>query len=266
MPKAAILGCGPAALFAAYACQLSGIDVQLYSRDGASRLYGAQFLGKALPYLHPSTPTQDVQVSLQGTEDEYRHKVYGPDYTGPVSPNEYVGNHVVYDIRHAYSTLWERYCSRLDQFTFDPGNYSSATKTMLESFDFVFSTLPLRDLCVVRDHNFFSRTIFAVGDAPDLGVRCPVRVPEGQIIYCGNRNASWYRASNIFGHCTVEWSKKPPISGVATVTKPLGTDCTCFPEVVRLGRYGEWRKGVLAVDAFNKAMNTVRNGVQSVLF
>lgn len=266
MPSAAILGCGPAGLFAAYACALSGVEPFLFSKDATpSRLYGAQFLGKKLPFF-PHTHHRNISVFLQGTEDEYRRKVYGEDYTGPVSPSEYVGYHVVYDIRQAYERLWQNYETNVSELVLTQRNAESVFAEMAHEFDFVFSSVPLRPLCVNREHSFASRTIYAIGDAPDLGVRCPIQVETNQIIYCGNRNASWYRAANIFGHCTVEWARKPPISDVATVMKPLGTDCDCYPNVVRLGRYGEWKKGVLAVDAFNKTMNALKNGVQSVLF
>jgi hypothetical protein len=41
------------------------------------------------------------------------------------------------------------------------------------------------------------------------------------------------------------------------VRKPLETDCTCWPKVVRAGRFGQWRKGVLTHHAYEMAMQVL---------
>ena len=37
--------------------------------------------------------------------------------------------------------------------------------------------------------------------------------------------------------------------------KPIATNCDCFPNVIRAGRFGTWKKGVLTHDAM---FNTLR--------
>lgn len=271
MPRAAILGSGPAGLLAAHACALNGVEPRIFSLGEPSTLYGAQFLGSRVPEIR--APATVIDISMRGTEPEYRAKVYGEGYKGPVSPLHFVGQRQIIDIRYVYRWLWERFADRIEGLKFDRFDYGLITNAMLKGeFDHVFSSLPAKDFCIdVVNHTFTSTKIFACGDAPALDVVCPIRVPERSIVYCGNKDASWYRASNVFDHCTVEWPaldrRQPPVYGTVAVYKPLSTSCTCHPRVVRIGRFGEWKKGVLAFNAFVKVHEHLKKrGVQGVLF
>jgi hypothetical protein len=85
-----------------------------------------------------------------------------------------------------------------------------------------------------------------MGDSDKM--RVPVNVKEGMILYNGTEEASWYRASRVFGYSTVEWPhriNRPPIPGVARVRKPINHDCNCMPGVKHLGRMGRWDKNIL---------------------
>jgi hypothetical protein len=268
--KVAIFGCGPAGLLAAHACALAGVDFFVLSRKEPSKLYGAQFLSEAIPHI--PAPQQTVNISLHGTLNGYRKKVYGSEYVGPVSPQEFVGRRTAYDIRTVYRVLWELYSESVESYDFDPNSFSSTVEMFTQEGVDVFSSLPADSMCVNPEHKFESRSIYAIGDAPDLGIRCPIRVPPGHFVYSGQNWTSWYRAANVFDHCTVEWPnrksvRKPPVSDVVSVQKPLSTDCTCFPNVRRIGRYGEWKKGVLAHSAFHNVSNFLsQQGVQGALF
>lgn len=271
MPKAAILGSGPAGMLAAHACALLGVPFRIFSLGNPSQLHGSQFLHAPIDGI--AAPWQEIDVSFKGTEAEYREKVYGTSYTGPVSPTEFEGKRIVWDIRYVYRWLWEEYGRFVETFVFDARSYGNLTQAMLDGgIDYLFSSLPRNQFCVNENHTFAGTRIWAVGDAPDLDVRCPVRLPERSIVYCGDDSASWYRASNVFDHCTVEWpsppdSKKPPVFGTAKVVKPLSTDCTCHPGIVTIGRYGEWKKGVYAAHAYDKTLKFLTAmGVQGVLF
>lgn len=87
-----------------------------------------------------------------------------------------------------------------------------------------------------------------------------ITIPANSVLCNGRGNPRWYRISNTFGYMTVEWpdGAKPPLSGVARVSKPLDHNCSCFPEIVRTGRYGAWRKGELAHESFGKVFDLVK--------
>jgi hypothetical protein len=254
---------------------MAGIDFAIFTRGERSTLYGAQFLGSDVPKL--ILRSQELQVSLQGTESEYRTKVYGPTYDGPVSPGAYVGKQTVYDIRQAYRDLWNHHERSINEMEFNANNFAGMIQSMKDvGFSFVFSSIPANSVCGNDKHEFKSTKIYAIGDAPDAGINCPVRVPDRSVVYCGNGNASWYRAASVFGHCTTEWPslnslgaprRPPPVFGAVPVFKPLSTNCNCHSDVVRIGRYGEWKKGVLAHHAFDKVTQKLKTwGIQDALF
>jgi hypothetical protein len=270
MRTVAILGCGPAGRLAAHACALAGVDFVVLSRKEPSRLYGAQFLDLPIPNI--AAPTQTIHITLNGTLNGYRKKVYGSDYVGPVSPEEFVGQRTVTDIRTVYRVLWELYSGNIKDIEFDRNNYRQLAESLVAEDVDVFSSIPMESVCVNPKHSFEAQLIYAIGDAPDLDVRCPIRVPPGHFVYSGQDWTGWYRAANVFEHCTVEWParkgmKKPPLSNIAAVRKPLSTNCTCYPNVHRIGRYGEWKKGVVVRNAFDKMSDFLsQQGVQGALF
>lgn len=270
MPRAAIFGCGPAGLLAAYACRQAGYEVQIFSRKVRSPIHGAQFIGELPAGIE--APGQQITIELLGTADEYRRKVYGPDYDGPVSPMKFVGTRMAYDLRVLYNRLWGMFSESVVDAAFTAKTFGPAVTTMARGFELVFSSIPLDMICENREHEFTSQQIFAIGDAPGLGVRCPIRVPANSIVYSGNDLTGWYRAADIFGHRTAEWpahegARKPPLGNIARIRKPLSTNCTCHPGVIRVGRYGEWKKGVLSIDAYKRAKAfATAKGIQNALW
>jgi hypothetical protein len=103
-------------------------------------------------------------------------------------------------------------------------------------------------------HRFESETVWAVGDAPERGIFCPVTVPSWTVQCNGEENPRWYRASNVFGYKTCEWpgEKAPPVQDIAKVEKPISTTCDCWLDgnYLRLGRFGTWTKGVLSHEGY----------------
>lgn len=245
----AILGCGPSALFAAHAATMADHEVIIFSRKRKSEMYGAQFLHMPIPEVSEDPFT--IEYSLMGTADGYRDKVYGPGYRGTVSVEEFSGEYPAWDIRYAYNYLWFRYASNIVDITFT--NAIHIANTLDESGANIFlSTIPAPLLCNRSDHGFTARSVWAVGDAPERGVFSPITTELNQVVCSGNRDDSWYRKSNILGFNTVEWpdNRKPPIEGISPVLKPTSTNCDCFPNVHRAGRYGQWKKGVLSHSSF----------------
>lgn len=251
MKHVAILGCGPAGLLAAHAAQINRCHFDIYSRLVKSDLYGAQYLHEPISGI--TGMPEDLSYFIEGSPEEYRFKVYGDQWNGSVSPEDFELHHKAWDIREAYDNLWSRYGRDIHHTEIDPKFMSWDG---LEKYDIVISTLP-RPIWVQGDLGEFKHVkIWAVGDAPDLGVSVPFHTGENTVVCDGTDEVSWYRASNIFGHGTVEWpgSRKPPVAGIKQVIKPIEYNGLAAPDFIHLGRYGKWRKGVLTTDAFNEAL------------
>lgn len=254
----AVLGCGPSGLMAAHAASLLGWNFRVYSKKRKSRLFGSQYLHKPIPGMTDS-PAATVTYHLEGTPESYRRKVYGPSWDGTVSPEDLEHDHYAWDIRQTYDKMWATYCSEVVDVEFgDRVGGFWYNQAVLEAYDLVISTVP-RKLWAAPGDEFFSSRVWAYGDAPDLGQQTPFRPRDFTVICDGTKDVGWYRASNIFGFCTIEWPEdtKPPLEGIALVEKPLTHNSTAASEFIHLGRYGAWQKGVLTTDVFDQAMKVL---------
>lgn len=218
-------------------------------------MFGAQYLHRNIPGIPLPDPVK-IKYSLQGTIEGYRQKVYGNSWAGSLSPATLEEQHDAWDIRAAYSWLWEMYHPVIQDGIIDVRQNAANFTRAVEDVDMMISSIPRDKMCVRPDlHKFHSQRVWSIGDAPERGVFAPVPVPEDNMVVCnGEKDVSWYRASRVFGFKTVEWSgeKKPPFEGAAEVIKPLYTDCDCWPQVTFVGRYGTWDKHVLSHTAFDK--------------
>jgi hypothetical protein len=220
------------------------------SRARKSHLYGAQYLHAPIPGMTALPPVQ-VHYELWGHTEDYRRKVYGGQHRGSVSPEDLAETHAAWDIRQTYDALWSAYGSYVIS-----ADVSSEVlvATLVDNSDVVINTVPLPVLCRVPAHVFHSRTVYAIGDSPTQ--QCPVRQAGPQSIICNAlREPSWYRNANVYGYVTAEWPMRAPLDNIVEVTKPLETNCDCWPGVVRLGRYGRWQKGILSHTAFSMTTN-----------
>lgn len=256
MKRVAILGCGPAGLLAAHAAALEGCEFTIFSKKRVSPLYGCQYLHAPVPGLETTVPEHGMEVSYElvgGTPDEYRHKVYGPEYSGEVSPSSLDRNHLAWDIRATYALLWALYWGNI-QDTRISSEEQCRRDCRLDRFDLVLSTVPRR-LWFREGDVFKTQTIWAMGDSPEQ--RTPFTTErEFQAICNADSEVSWYRMCRVFGHTTIEWPghiRKPPFEGVAQVLKPITCQSAGGQDFVHLGRYGAWQKGVLSHHAFEGA-------------
>lgn len=257
--RAAVLGCGPAGMFAVHALMGAGWDVTVYSRKRISQMYGAQYLHSPIPGLPERSVLLDYQ--LWGTAADYAKKVYGD--TGMarlVSPVALRGARQVWDIRTAYRAAYDRY----EDLIFDVPNIDHSwvvgefgNPEASKYWDLVINSIPRKRLCGDTAHAFYSANIWAAGDAPDQDRWSPVTVGPNTVVCNGEDAPAWYRCSNVFGHNTCEWpeSSKPPLSELALVEKPIRTTCDCLKRmsIANVGRYGTWRKGVLSHESYNWA-------------
>lgn len=269
--RVVVLGAGPAGLLAAHAAHEQGHEVTVFSAvDEAtggpkrSELFGCQYLHAWIPGVNLPRAGRAVRYQmLAGSTEQYRAKVYGENWNGEVSPDEYgpEQNHMAWNLRKAYDVLWERWQPRITALNVSP---RMAEKVAAIKGQIVLSTIPAPALCLdMESHKFPTQSVWAMGDAGTRGhIRLPYRAPEMSVQCNGEDAPRWYRAATVFGHSTLEWpaGPRPPVAGVASVSKPLSTDCTCHsgPRWYRIGRYGMWRKGVLVHQAYSRAREILK--------
>jgi hypothetical protein len=253
---------------AAHAAALTGHDVHIYSKRRKSEMFGAQFLHAPIPGM---TETAPVEISYEwwGTYEDYRRKVYGDidveSVTGvKVSPETFGGKVMAWNIRTTYDNLWETYGDYIQDVAVDSRWVADCIAS--GDYHYVLSTIPAPALCY-QGCTFRGQQAFALGDAPERGMFVPtgMKQQKGVVVCNGNSSPRWYRSANVFGYATVEWpaGPRPPLSGLAEITKPLTHNCKCHDpgdsgrttELLRLGRYGAWQKGVLTHHVFQQAMD-----------
>lgn len=247
-----VLGCGPAGLMAAHAAAQFECNVKILSKPRKSFMNGAQYLHRPIP-MATRSPAFQISYDLWGTAEGYREKVYGADSRVEVSPTTLSQQHDAWDIREAYDWLWDTYGSYVQGWEADSPEW---VDTLLGSLkpDLTISTIPAHLLCK-GGHAFSSTTIWSTDKAMGIGDG------DNKVVCNGDKGFGWYRSSRIHGWENTEWpqDRKPPINSerLWEVTKPVGTTCDCFPGVVREGRYGSWRKGVLSHEAYYNTAQTL---------
>lgn len=265
--KVVVLGAGPAGLLAAHAAESRGWEVSVFTAPGPnglpqkSALHGCQYLHASIPGLTYSIDGRPVSYVLDGTTDQYRRKVYGENWQGTVSPDEFgpEQDHYAWDLRAAYGELWRRWEPRISTLEVTPNMAARISETRNQK---VLCTIPAPRLCrYPQEHKFVTQDVWAMGSMPDdrtTGRLMPYYAPDFTVKCNAQDSPRWYRAATVFGHSTLEWpaGPKPPIEGVVAVKKPLSTDCDCHqsPRWRRVGRYGKWRKGYLVHHVYEEVM------------
>jgi hypothetical protein len=264
----AVFGIGPAGMVAGWAALRAGHRVTYFSNTSQkSTLYGCQYLHAPIPLKGYKIRHAWVEYRLQGTAEGYRHKVYGDTWEGAVSPEDLCGEHEAWDIRQTYDALWDVITQhprvKIVSAEIDHNWLRMHTRTM-SAFAHVISTIPATALCenptLLRSqsgHFFASHAVKAIGSVAEEPEVC-----ENEVVCDGTPEALWYRSATVFGYSTVEWprtARLPEVVRAAQIRKPLYTECYCHPEIVRLGRYGAWRKGVLVHHVFEDAEKVMQD-------
>lgn len=260
----AILGCGPAGLMVAHAANLSKWDWCIYSKKQKSKLFGAQYLHEPIPEITGKDPEDGavlLNYKLRGTPEEYRQKVYGEAWDGNTSPEDYEGEHYAWDLRLAYEHLWFDYGHEIEHAELGLTGYAFNH----QKYDLIISTVP-RTVWDNNNDNFQHSYIWALGDGDYERVH--LHRPDPFTVQCdGTKSIPWYRVSNIFGYCTMEWpqwwnapfaSVTPPAHGAVRVAKPLVYTGSAARDFIHLGRFAQWQKGVLTSDVFKESMRIFR--------
>lgn len=255
----AILGCGPAGLLTAHAAFLAGDQPYIFSdRIKPSVISGAQYLHDPIDDITSDDPDGILRYIKLGDMPGYADKVYG-NTEAPCSWNKFPeGELPAWSMEVMYERLWSRYASMVVEQHID----AEVLMGMVPQFNMVISAIPLTALCHRPHHNFHSTRILIEDGCPAL-----VGNEDNIIVYSGDPVHRWYRTSRIFGHESTEYAgwaiPNPGESGVyRTGIKPTWTTCNCWQDVHRVGRFGQWKKGVLVHHAFNEAQQLLTKGSQ----
>jgi hypothetical protein len=253
MKPIAILGSGPAGLLAAHAIGLTGHPIAIFSKRERSHISGAQFLHMAIPELTKPEPDAVITFKMRGSEEMYRQKVYGTLPVPFTSFGGMVDGHTqpAWHMQEVYERLWHEFGNSMNDANITPG-WLDENK---DDFAAIVSAIPRTALCRSLsgddpvNHEFYSQVVRIAEEAMAQGIE------NNTVVYDGTRDVSWYRSSMLFGQGGTEWGNglKPPFD-TAPVRKPVRCTCDCYPDVIKVGRFGKWKKGVLIHDGFTSAL------------
>ncbi len=187
----------------------------------------------------------------------YLARIYGPDFIDDPS-DTLEGEVFVYDIRQTYDILWDEFSPSVVDLPLGPHSVDAITR----QYDLVISTIPANALCVDPSHKFIASYIWVAGETTDGGVKFNWGIDNNKIIRNGATDAgTWTRASKTFNVMTVEWpdGDEAPMPTAARVPKPVTNTCDCWPEVVRLGRFGRWDRNALVHHAFDETIGAINH-------
>lgn len=247
----AILGCGPSGLLAAWAATLANRPFVILSNPRKSGLGGAQYLHKPITGLTDPETAHMVTYRMVGDPMVYFEKAYGmplhhfdADWWKPEN-QEPAWNLMAY-----YDQLWDLFSPFIEPIEI---THAWVTQEMkLGYFDMIVSTIPLHAICDPMVPHFFNRASIRI--KPEF---INPNIPDNEIWYDGTPDYSWYRQSNVFGHGNTEWGpnapEKLPYPNLIKGSKPVSTNCNCWPTIVKVGRYGRWAKSEHTHDAFQHA-------------
>lgn len=252
----AILGAGPAGLFAAHAVAQKTDDFVIFSNKVERTVQrGAQYLHKPIPGLTEDIPDGRVLYVHWGMSFHYSLRVYNENEPEVSWGRFEDGYHPTWNLRKAYSRAWSMYQHRIK----GPVDLGWRDIESLEGYHNVISSIPLSAFCSTHPDNygFESQTVQIVSDKlhyPYEGV--------DTIIYNGrpkSEQPEWYRLSNLYGWTAQEYPDTSVLRPDAVrVVKPLRYRHSPVPRHwLLVGRYGAWAKRALTHDAYYNVKNAM---------
>jgi hypothetical protein len=266
----AIIGSGPSGLLAAHAASLYGHIPSIFSKTKEPSPHAAAtFLHRSIPDLTDGRPDSSIKISKLGSERVYAEKVYGDPERKTSWAKFRDGYHDAWALAPAYEDLWGMYSGAITELEITP----TEAHGLQASYPLVFNTAPLPCLCESHLHRFDYEELWIVPGAPDY-------VERNMMIYngfppdperMGWGTDAWTRSSDIFGTRSTEFRRplggavvyNHPETGTPTVlARPNGqkvveTNCNCHPNIVRAGRWGTWKPGILIHQAFEEAQRAL---------
>jgi hypothetical protein len=241
MTDVAIIGCGPAGLLAAHAVWQAGHTPHIYSDQAVpSPVHGGVYLHQRIPGVHlDDIPDGRVTFRKMGKAEGYATKVYGHAQAPTSWERLAVGQHPAWRLATTYGALWASWGETVQVLAVGPQQAAA----LAANYPVVLNSAPLHHLCY-GGHQFPERPVWYLDTAPPW-------VGWNVMVYNGDLRTRWFRTSAVFGHRLTEYPCE--VDGARVGRKVLLTDCTCHPDIIRIGRWGEWRPGVLLHHAYLQA-------------
>jgi hypothetical protein len=247
MTEVAIIGCGPAGMLAAHAVARAGHTPVLYSdKAEPSPITGGVYLHTPIPEVAHAQPDGHVLFVKVGEEAVYGAKVYG-DAGARTSWRRFAsGRRPAWALRPVYEQLWGLYGLAVRPLAVD----HDVAAGLAAEYQLVMSSAPAPSLCqrhganAVPVHRFPERRVWYVDHAPP-------QIKDNTMVYNGISGDPWFRSSRVFGVAVTEYPDWIPHARLGR--KVLPTTCTCHPQIMRIGRWGQWTPGVLLHHAYQRA-------------
>lgn len=229
--KVAILGCGPAGLAAAHAAAGLVDQVDIYAPKEQTPQRGPIMLHRPIPGINDSQPDGYVrQIVIGGSILDYRLRLYG-DINIAINGDILEPGFHTWRVPSTYDKMWELYSNFIHGWEVSPEEVDDIAK----EYDLVVSTAPAPVLCRSPGWHEFR--------CADVAIRLQASYPDqppNTVIYNSYENISWVRSSRIFEAEVTEWKPEDAPGDAFIIHKPLSTDCTCHPTVLKTGRMGKW--------------------------
>lgn len=253
MKRVVVLGCGPSGLLAAHAASMEGADVQIFSHKTPSYISGAQYLHERIPGLTMGIDGH-ILFTKTGSASGYAKKVYGSSSMDTSWDRFDIGvSRPAWSMQKAYKRLWAMYKDAISDYHVSTPGEALALEGI--GADLFITSLPQAVMCSNPEHIFESVPMHIVPD----GDPAIAWVPENTVIYNGHPGIAWSRASNLFGHVSIEFPRTPPfhVDNLLHGFKPTMHNCDCNPHWLRVGRFGQWKRGVLVHHAFKEVTDAM---------
>ena len=252
MNEVSIIGCGPAAMMIAHACDQHGVDFRIYGPGVPSEIGGAQYLHRDVGVRYDGLRPETVRYVRQGSSQGYETKVYGALPPGlETSWSKFPDEVEAWPLIGIYQHLWSKFYHKISIV----GPVTLEQIMELAEHTLVFNTAPLPSLMPLGQYATEECLIL-------MGLSW---APPFTIVYDGTPEKKYYRSSNLWGFESTEYpisilAETPWLStdpNVRRIKKPLSTDVT-IPNVILSGRYGRWEKGVLVDESYFQAIEAIR--------
>lgn len=255
-PTVAIIGTGPAGMIAAWAAVQLGHPIVLISNSTEpSVISGAQFLHTPIFEIsRHGDPDFEIRYEYRGDADTYQKKVYG-DASIPFSSwgTGKPRTQLAWSMQRHYEFLWRELAGPTGHAINVMQVDGPKVRELWDHFQHIVFAGDRTKLCD-EGHAFRSVQIKVA----------PVAMCEGDnvVVYNGDPENAWARSSRIQGNEGVEYgvNTRTVLPDMRIITKPLDHRCTCeHGNVIYVGRFGEWKKGVLVHHAFERTMEGLLN-------
>jgi hypothetical protein len=231
MTSVAVIGAGPAGLAAAHAAVGLGCKVRIFAPKKKTLQVGPLLLQRPIPGINSGHPDGYIkQVVVGGSILDYRRHLYG-DINININGDILADGYHAWKMPATYDKLWDLYSGLISNQEIS----TPALAELVRNRDLIVNTAPAYIFCNSMFHNFSSKTVY-VSEGTSYANQ-----PGDTIVFNASPERAWARSSAIFGNYMTEWPHNYAGDGRRPIRKPIGTNCNCWPDVLRTGRFGSWR-------------------------